>query len=200
MSTGGFLEILIGNEISNSPDGIVLLVGKGHADNKPGSIHASDFPGGEWDHAAIAFRDNKENKIVFLEKTPSKAGLWSPNLSGTIEDFAKYPQYDVVALALSRDFGPGAGEVFLKAAKAELDRDYSFFRAAGGNCSSAFEAGMKAVRAWTSKNAFLNKLENVGKEALKWVWWPIAASNTYTPTDAHREGKKHSVPPHFHGA
>jgi hypothetical protein len=50
-------------EVDASPNKIVVIVARGHADNAPGSVHASDVPfpplpaDKRWDHAAIAYKN-----------------------------------------------------------------------------------------------------------------------------------------------
>jgi hypothetical protein len=188
------IEKWIESGVDASPDGIVLIVGKDHLDNKPGSPHASHLPSfissKTWDHAAIAYRDKETGDIVFIEKTPSQAGLWSKNYSGTIKDLAKYTSLDVVALNLTRDYGPGARDRFVKGATDAVHRNYSFLSPAGDTCSSAFMAGMMEARS----KSFGGVMENVSHYALKFGHWFTALFNTYTPTDAWVEARSHSVP------
>lgn len=99
--------------LKESPSKIVLIVMRGHHDNKSGGVHAGDLenlPDGRkgWDHAAIAFQDSNGNP-VYVEKTPGTGAsiVMSANKSGTVQDVTKYRDVEIISLDLT-SLPPGA--------------------------------------------------------------------------------------------
>jgi hypothetical protein len=178
-----FDQIRAGLEASDCK--IVLIVSRDHQDNEEGSWHADKIklPSGErgWAHVAIAFV-GPDGRPIFMEKTPGKGlgPLISPNKSGTVEDFAKYREFEIIPLDFSK-FPPGARERFINAFLEALSRPYSAISGFGDHCSSAFGKALYAA---------MNPGKTDGRISLK----PALFPNIYTPNDAYLHGKKYSVP------
>jgi hypothetical protein len=173
-----------------SPSKIVLIVMRGHQDNKPGGVHAGDLqklPDGRkgWDHAAIAFLD-KDGKLVFVEKNVGQGlgVVMSQNKSGTVQEVTKYRDVEVVPLDLTR-LPEGARERFITTFMEAVARPYSLIlKNAGNHCSGAFGAALDAAK--SSWPLWAQKAVDIVTMGLRF--------NPYSPTDAYIEGKKYSVP------
>jgi hypothetical protein len=179
--------------LKESPSKIVLIVMRGHHDNKSGGVHAGDLenlPDGRkgWDHAAIAFQDSNGNP-VYVEKTPGTGAsiVMSANKSGTVQDVTKYRDVEIISLDLT-SLPPGARERFITTFVEAVIQPYSLvLKNLGNHCSGAFGAALAAAK--SPAHLWAQKLLNVLTMGLRF--------NFYSPTKAYMDGRKYAVPFRF---
>ena len=188
-------------KIEASPSRIVVIASRDHADNVPGSKHASmiKLPDGSrgWDHISFAYLD-ENGEIQFAEKSPLggtlKSAFYNPNHSGTAAELVfDYAEIKVMAIDLTR-YGDGAADRFIEATLEAIDRPYALTAAGwGDHCASAIGKGFAAAAGEPAPTAPPKPF---------FVWKPdsttvmvnsLTGNIKYIPNHAFLQAKKHEV-------